>query len=75
MTEIFNSDSSSVNSEINFGPSDTSNDNDTITSDNDNNNEPVAKAKNAYRTKHIKEQWKREEIKRIFTRLLLKITR
>ena len=60
-TEIFNSDTSSVNSEINFRPSDTSDDKYTSDNDNDNNNEPAAKAKRAYRTKYIREQEKREE--------------
>ena len=56
-TEIFHSDTSSDNSEINTGPSDTSDDEDN--SDNDaeeSNDEPAAKAKRAYRTKYIREQ-------------------
>ena len=56
-TEFFHSDTSSDNSEINTGPSDTSDDNDSEES----NNEPAAKAKRAYRTKYIREQEKREE--------------
>ena len=51
-TEIFHSDTSSDNSEINSGPSDTSDDIDTSDKDNDNNGEPAAKAKRAYRTKY-----------------------
>ena len=54
---FFTQTTSSDNSEINTGPSDTSDDNDAEES----NNEPAAKAKRAYRTKHIREQEKREE--------------